>query len=243
MSWKQGFRMNADWEMAERNAWRLYFDEILDGCLFHFGQANWRHVQQIGISVEYVEHGKVRLFVWLVLSMSHVPLERHDEAIRELRVDIAWFEEESNMSPRSRRLFEKVEEFFQYFMDTWINGRFPVEDWNYFDALDHTTTNAAESTNWRVFMKTGRRKPNVYTSVGVIKEDLKETERILDLLEQGKLKRRVETKSADKLAQKIRLKNMLLADQITLRSYMTAMGAMNVTLDQKTKDYVKPNEE
>ena len=236
LSWKQGFRMNADWEMAERNAWRLYFDEILDGCLFHFGQANWRHVQQIGISVEYVEHGKVRLFVWLVLSMSHVPLERHDEAIRELRVDIAWFEEESNMSPRSRRLFEKVEEFFQYFMDTWINGRFPVEDWNYFDALDHTTTNAAESTNWRVFMKTGRRKPNVYTSVGVIKEDLKETERILDLLEQGKLKRRVETKSADKLAQKIRLKNMLLADQITLRSYMTAMGAMNVTLDQKTKD-------
>ena len=55
-------------------------------------------------------------------------------------------------------------------------------------------------------------------------------------MEQGKLKRRVDTKNADKLALKLRLKNMLLADQISLRSYMTAMGALNVTLDQKTKD-------
>jgi hypothetical protein len=55
-------------------------------------------------------------------------------------------------------------------------------------------------------------------------------------LELGKLKKRVETKSVDKLAQKRRLEGMLLADQISLRSYMTAMGALNVTLDQKTKD-------
>ena len=48
MAWKTVFRMNADWELAERNAWRKTFDEPLDGCLFHFGQANWRRVQQIG---------------------------------------------------------------------------------------------------------------------------------------------------------------------------------------------------
>ena len=77
LAWKTGFRMNADWELAERNAWRKNFDEPLDGCLFHFGQANWRRVQQIGFSVEYVENGKIRLFVWHVLSMSHVPLGRH----------------------------------------------------------------------------------------------------------------------------------------------------------------------
>ena len=77
---------------------------------------------------------------------------------------------------------------------------------------------------------------------------------MLDLLEGGKLKKRVDTKTDDKLAQKVRLKSMLLADQIPLRrlvcflmmseftnlvcycSYMTAMGALNITLDQKTKD-------
>jgi hypothetical protein len=75
---------------------------------------------------------------------------------------------------------------------------------------------------------------------------------LLDLLEAGKLKKRVDTKTEDKLAQKVRLKSMLLADQIPLRrlvflliiseltqpdcycSYMTAMGALNITLDQKT---------
>ena len=73
-------------------------------------------------------------------------------------------------------------------MNTWMNGRFAPTDWNYYESLDHTTTNAAESTNWRVFLKTGTRNPNVYTSVGVIKEDLKETEKLLDLLEAGKLR-------------------------------------------------------
>ena len=88
--------------------------------MIYSGQANWRKVQQIGISVEYVEHGKVRLFVWHVLSMSHVPLERHDEAVRELRLDMFWFEEISTHSPRSRRLFEAVEEFFQLVFSTFV---------------------------------------------------------------------------------------------------------------------------
>ena len=54
-----------------------------------------------------------------------------------------------------------------------MQGRFPPEEWNYFDSLTNTTTNAAESTNWRFFMKVGRSKPNVYVSVGAIKDDLK----------------------------------------------------------------------
>ena len=98
-----------------------------------------------------------------------------------------------------------------------MRGHYDPEEWNYFNTLDNTTTNAAESTNWQVFMKTGRRKPNVYSSVGVIKEDLKETERLLDLLEAGKLRRRVDKNVEDKLQQKKRLKDMLLADQISLK--------------------------
>ena len=98
-----------------------------------------------------------------------------------------------------------------------MRGHYPPEAWNYFDTLSHTTNNAAESTNWRVFMKTGRRNPNVYSSVGVIKDDLKETERLLDLLEAAKLKKRYDKDTEDKLAQKLRLKNMLLADQISLK--------------------------
>ena len=35
--WKDDFKMNADWELAERNGWRMNFDETLLGCLFHLG--------------------------------------------------------------------------------------------------------------------------------------------------------------------------------------------------------------
>ena len=67
----------------------------------------------LGFSVQYVEDGKVRLFVWHVLSMSHVPLDRHDEVVRVLRRDLQYFEEMSNQCPRSRRTFEAIEEFLK----------------------------------------------------------------------------------------------------------------------------------
>ena len=38
LRWRRGFRMNTDWELAERNAWRNVLEEDLDGCLFHFGK-------------------------------------------------------------------------------------------------------------------------------------------------------------------------------------------------------------
>ena len=72
-----------------------------------------------------------------------------------------------------------------------------------------------------------------HSSVGVIKDDLKvgalnnidniiifnfqETERLLDLLEGAKLKKRVDQKVQDKLEQKLRLKNMLLSDTLPLK--------------------------
>ena len=38
LQWRPDFNMMADWEIAERNAWRIYFDLPLSGCLFHFGK-------------------------------------------------------------------------------------------------------------------------------------------------------------------------------------------------------------
>ena len=57
----------------------------------------------------------------------------------------------------------------------------------------------------------------MYSSDSVIKDDLEENERLLDLLEAAKLKKRYDKDTEDKLAQKLRLKNMLLADQISLK--------------------------
>ena len=90
-----------------------------------------------------------------------------------------------------------------------------------------------------VFLKTGTRNPNIYSSIGVIKQDLKETEKLLDLLQLGRLKKRVDTNFDQKMEQKRRLKTMLEDQQTDLKSYMTAMGALNIHLDQKTKDRIE----
>ena len=66
---------------------------------------------------------------------------------------------------------------FRYFISTWIEGNYRPEEWNFFDEDDLTTSNAAESTNWRFTVKTGSAHPNVYTS---IKKDIKETEHQID---------------------------------------------------------------
>ena len=55
----------------------------------------------------------MRLFVWHMLSMSHVPLDRQDEGIVILRGEVSLFEDMSTQSPSSRRLFEKIEELFK----------------------------------------------------------------------------------------------------------------------------------
>ena len=227
--------MNADWELAERNGWRMNFDETLLGCLFHLGQAHWRKVQDLGLSVEYIENGKVCVFVWKVLSMSHVPLERHQEAIAHLETLMDSFRIHVNDSPEANHLYRKVRDYFDYFMTVWMNGRFHVTEWNFFEINDNTTTNAAESTNWRFQVKTGKHKPNVYLSVDSIKDDIKETERLIDLLQMGRLTKRRNFPFEKRQSQRGRLKLMLGMDQITLSSYMTTMGALNLKLDSRTK--------
>ena len=113
------------------------------------GQANWRKIQELGLSIEYVSNGKVRTFVWKVLSMSHVPLVRHPEALRHLQDQLHWFQDNADQSPEDNLLYRKLRQYFDYFLAVWMEGRYHPSEWNYFDNDNNTTTNAAESTNWR----------------------------------------------------------------------------------------------
>ena len=57
-----------------------------------------------------------------------------------------------------------------------MEGMYQPEEWNFYEEFDLTTSNAAESTNWRFTVKTGSAHPNIYTSCAAIKNDIKETE-------------------------------------------------------------------
>lgn len=85
-------------------------------------------------------------------------------------------------------------------------------------------------------MKTGSAHPNVYTSCAAIKNDIKETEHQIDL---ANLRRQVKRRNYNfeqKQGQRQRLKDAWRESTIDARSYMTAMGALNLRVDAKTRE-------
>ena len=96
---------------------------------------------------------------------------------------------------------------FSYFISTWMEGSYPPSTWNFFDEDDLTTSNAAESTNWRFTVKTGSAHPNVYTSCAAIKNDIKETEYQIDLANMRRREKRRNYDFEKKQGQRQRLKD------------------------------------
>ena len=77
--------------------------------------------------------------------------------------------------------------------------------------------------------------PNFYVIAGVLKNDLVETERHLDMMYVGRLENpRVNNATIKKYEQRAHLKDAL-RDGMDLESYLTAMGATNMKVDAKTK--------
>ena len=88
-----------------------------------------------------------------------------------------------------------------------MEGNYRPEEWNFFEEDDLTTSNAAESTNWRFTVKTGSAHPNVYTSCAAIKNDIKETEHQIDLCNLRRQTKRRNYNFEQKQAQRQRLKD------------------------------------
>ena len=236
-----------------RNYWQTALGALAYECIIYLGQAVWRKVQNIGLAVAYVNEDKVRFFVWHFLAMAHLPLADHEEGLQVLRDDLQGFEDDSVQSPRAMRLFEQAQALHNYFISTWMEGSYDPRTWNFFDQDDLTTSNAAESTNWRFTVKTGSAHPNVYTSCAAIKHDIKETEHQIDLVNLRRVQKRRNYKFEQKQAQRSRLKEAWSAGTIDVRrykncfwgiifqlllisSYMTAIGALNLKVDAKTRE-------
>ena len=243
IQFKDGFKMLADWECAERNAWRNNFDEELGGCLFHFGQANWRAAQQHGLAVSYVHEPKVRVFMWYHFSLPHVPLADLYLALDVIRNSLHDFEVVANQSPEDNHLFENLRNYHSYFNRTWVNGSYSPSEWNYFEKDDITTSNAAESTNWRFTVKMGCKQPNIYNSLAAIKSDLKKTEKVFDLIELNRIRPYKNHDFVKKQESRRFYKQQYINGDITLERYMRIMGALNLKLDKKTKEKLRAREE
>ena len=107
----------------------------------------------------------------------------------------------------------------RYFTSVWMQGSFPPQEWNLLESDDLTTSNAAESTNWIFTVKTGQAHPNIYSSCAAIKNDLKESEHLIDLANLARLQRRRKFAFERHQTQRIRLKESYRVSTLQLRRY------------------------
>ena len=63
----------------------VFPDTNLEACFFHFAQANWHHIQGIGLSRIYLENFEMQKLIKSFTALAFVPPEDAQEAFNALK--------------------------------------------------------------------------------------------------------------------------------------------------------------
>ena len=149
----------SDFEASLIEAVQLQFPNARHlGCHFHFGQALWRKIQEVGLAVNYREVDDIRSFVQHCNALAFIP---------SIEVVTKFEEAVGSLSPENRT---QLAEFIEYFRATWLDGLFPINMWNKYGCdIRHRTNNAMEGwhSSLRRLLPT---HPNIFVFIGAIKQ-------------------------------------------------------------------------
>ncbi|CAG0896418.1 unnamed protein product [Darwinula stevensoni] len=97
-----------DFERAVITTLQLIFPSaMVKGCYFHFTQAIYRKVQELGISGPFMKSKEVKLWIRRVMALPFIPLESIDDVY-------LWIIAEAPS-------LSGVQEFLDYLVETWID--------------------------------------------------------------------------------------------------------------------------
>jgi len=78
--------MTTDFEPAIwRAAMQVFPDVTMNGCSFHWGQAVWRKVQDLGLAVAYRGSGPVHEYIKLLFALPYIPEEHIKPAFNRIK--------------------------------------------------------------------------------------------------------------------------------------------------------------
>ncbi|PSN39509.1 hypothetical protein C0J52_21142 [Blattella germanica] len=176
-----------DLEIANINALRNSFDNVqINGCLFHFGQALWRKIVNLGLREQYLnyEEPTVRNNLLELLGLPFVPIEDLLHTFDELMDD----------------LDELVVEFATYMETVYIRGRpgrgrrratpplFTPDIWNVYQlVLDgrQRTNNSVEGFHSKLGKVVVAHHANIWRFLENIKKIQAETEHAITQITGG----------------------------------------------------------
>ncbi|CAI6369769.1 unnamed protein product [Macrosiphum euphorbiae] len=153
--------MYADFEksihMGARNVWR---DIITKGCRFHLGQAWWRKVQNLGLSIHYCDDvSEIGQFLKNIFGLPM--LNEHD-------IEISFTEDFMSIKPDD----EKLNQFIYYLVENYIDPQsdFPPHTWAEMSSSSERTTNACESFHSKFNSCFYTPHPDIYSFLEILKK-------------------------------------------------------------------------
>lgn len=152
-------KIQTDFELAAIRAVEREFPNAeIKGCYFHFCQALWRKVQDLGIAVRYREEPLVQQWIRRAAGLALLPLNK---------VQDAWLETMEETPDVAR-----AEEFNDYMVVNWVDyeARFTMSIWNHFETTGPRTNNNLEGFHNRLNRSLPHNHPNIYRFVEVIKK-------------------------------------------------------------------------
>lgn len=182
-----------DFEMAAMNAVRNVFGPLvsLDGCFYHLCQNTWRHIQDLGLVVQYNASDVVKQFVGMMDGLAFLPVQDIDAGVIVVR----------NAVPNLAFV-----PLLQYFLETYVgvyvinpnNGQlvfqvplFPPATWNVHDITlqpqGSRTNNICEGWNNGFREKLGGiRHPGLYPCIEGLQKDNAEVRLVMVQSQNGR---------------------------------------------------------
>ena len=165
-----------DFEAGLWKALRSVFnDPVIHGCAYHFTQALWRKVQELGLQTLYCKRDKVYKIVKQVLALQFLPHEDIREAFHELSNKVG--------------VIGPIREFMNYVNETWLQHNvWKVDNWSVFGRSIRTNNDVE---GWHHKLKRSAKKGNLpfYLLISLLYSEAKEIPNQVKLVREGKLKR------------------------------------------------------
>ncbi|CAF0719086.1 unnamed protein product [Brachionus calyciflorus] len=148
-------------EFAAINAFKAKFPHAQNkACLFHFAQALFKHFTAPGFfKTEYNNDPKINSWFRRLFCLSLVPVDQITEVWIKILNDKPIFIETNKN--------KKIDEFLEYFVDTYFEGKFDINLWNHFDTEGPRTNNDIEGYNLKLKNHVSRAHLDIYKSFQV----------------------------------------------------------------------------
>lgn len=150
--------VTVDFEAAAISALQDVFPSvIIHGCHFHMKKCLWRKIQDLGLVREYRENEEVQMRVRMCAALAF---------LRPEDVADGWLEIHSGAPDVT-----KLAEFFDYFVERWLeNSEIPIDLWSCYKRR-HRTTNAVEGWHNKINNVLGKPNPKIKDVIDCMKKE------------------------------------------------------------------------